>query len=346
MKLRFVHGVLVAVVMAIGPSRAAAAAKPKVDVIVLENGTSVVGELRSMSKGRLEVKTDDMGTIQIEWGNVAQVTAPEYFEVEDMSGRLHFGALRPAGEGRAIEVFNTLGAVSLPLVRVARIHLVESNFWARISGSLDVGASYTSASELFQVDLDGEIRFRRPKFEFAMEADAVATRQPDVDETRRGSVTVSYGRMFSNGQRLVAKGMIEKNEELGYEWRSSFTGGWARYLARNPRNELIGGLGLAVNKEVPVEGEETTNLEAAIGLNYANFAYDFPNTDIQVGVNTFLGLTQWGRFRLEANARLSREIFRDFYLGLKGYESYDSAPATEGAEKNDWGATVSLGWRF
>ena len=71
-----------------------AAAAVKVDVIVLGNGTRIVGELRSMSRGRLELKTDDMGTLQIEWGNVVQVTAPEYFEVEEMSGRLRFGALK------------------------------------------------------------------------------------------------------------------------------------------------------------------------------------------------------------------------------------------------------------
>ncbi len=334
-----------ALTIGLGLSSAAAAAA-KVDVIVLENGSRIVGEIRSMNRGRLEVKTDDMGTIQIEWGNVVEVMAPEYFEVEDMSGRLRFGSLRPSAIAKTMEITSVLGAQPLPLHRVARIQLVESKFWARISGSLDAGASYTSASELLQLDLDGVMRFRRPKFEFSAEADAVLTRQPEVDDTRRGSLTLSYRRLFANGQRVVAQGAIEQNRELGYEWRSSVTGGWARYLVRNTRNELVGGAGLTLNHEVPVEGEETTNVEAALGFSYANFAYDFPNTDIQVGATAFLGLNQWGRFRLESNARLTREILRDFYVGIKGYESYDSQPATEGATKNDWGLSLSLGWRF
>jgi hypothetical protein len=65
-----------------------------------------------------------------------------------------------------------------------------------------------------------------------------------------------------------------------------------------------------------------------------------------VGATGFVGLNQWGRFRLEASARLSREVLRDFYVGVKGYESYDSQPATVGAQRNDWGLTFSLGWRF
>ena len=81
--------------LAAGPALAA----PKVDVVVLQNGTRVVGEIRSMSRGRLELKTDDMGTLQVEWGNVVEVTAPEFFEVEDMGGALYFGSLRP-GQAR------------------------------------------------------------------------------------------------------------------------------------------------------------------------------------------------------------------------------------------------------
>jgi len=335
---------LIVTLMTAGHSVAVAA--EKVDVIVLQNGTRVVGEVRSMTRGRLEVKTDDMGTLQIEWGNVVQVTAPEMFEVEDMRGRLRFGSLRPSADGSRLEVANIEGGQPLPLAEVSRIQLVKAQFWDRISGSLDVGASYTSASELLQFDLDAEMRFRRPKFETSAKADGVFTRQPEVEDTQRGSLMITYRRLFSSGQRVFAQGALEKNRELGYDVRSSVAGGWARYLARNARNELVGGGGLALNREVPVDGESTTNVEAVLGFSYANFAYDFPNTDIQVGANAYLGLSQWGRYRLEASAKISREVLKDFYIGAKGYESYDSEPATQGAQRNDWGLTLTLGLRF
>jgi Holliday junction resolvase len=321
-------------------------AAEKVDVVVLQNGTRVVGEVRSMKRGKLELKTDDMGTIQIEWADVVQVTAPEYFEVEDMRGRLRFGTLRPSADGSRLGVVNIEGEQALALPEVARIQLVKATFWDRISGSLDAGASYTSASELLQLDLDGNLRFRRPRFETSAVAEAVLTRQPDVEDTRRASLTLAYVRLFSTGQRILAQGALEQNRELGYEVRSSFTAGWGKYLARNTRNELVGGGGLSLNQEVPVDGEATTNVEAVLGFNYANFAYDFPNTDVQVGAMAYLGLTQWSRFRLEASAKLSREVLKDVYLGLKGYESYDSEPATEGAKRNDWGLTLTVGVRF
>jgi hypothetical protein len=328
--------------MAVPPAGAA----PKADVIVLQNGTRVVGEIRSMSRGKLELKTDDMGTLQVEWGNVAQVTAPEFFEVEDMEGGLYFGSLQPGASEGAIRVVSDWGENALLLGRVARMQLVESGFWDRFRGSIDAGASYTSATELLQVELDGDLGYRRPRFEVSARANAVLTQQPGVDDTRRSSATVAYARLFPNRHRVFAQGAVEQNEELGYDLRSSVVGGWSYMLARSQRNELLGGAGLALNREKPVEGDSTTNAEAVVGFDWSNFAYDFPNTDVRVTAFGYVGLNQWGRFRLEASASLRREVFSDFYLGVRAYESYDSEPATEGAAKNDWGVSLSLGYSF
>jgi hypothetical protein len=332
--------ILFLLALAAAPARA-----ERVDVVVLENGTRVIGEVRSMSRGRLELKTDDMGTLQVEWGNVVELTAPEFFEVEDMEGALYFGALRPGPPG-VLEVVADWGTNAVLLGRVARIQLVRSGFWERFRGSVDAGAGYTSATELLQLDLDAELRFRRPRFEVQATADAVLTQQPDADDTRRSSLSLAYTRILPNRHQLFGRGTLEQNEELGYDLRSSLVGGWSYVLARSPRNELFGGAGLAVNREKPVEGESTTNLEAVLGFDWANFAYDFPNTDIRVTAFGFFGLNQWGRFRLESSASLRREIFSDFYVGVKGYGSYDSDPATEGAEQADWGLSLTLGYSF
>jgi hypothetical protein len=328
--------------LAAGPALAA----PKVDVVVLQNGSRVIGEVRSMEKGRLTLGTDDMGTLQIEWGNVAQVTAPEFFEVEEMGGGLLFGSLRPGpGEG-VLEVVTDWGNETVPLRQVARVQLVKAGFWEKFKGSIDLGASYTSASELLQLEFNGDLRYRRPKFQLSSSASAVRTRQPEVEDTKRASFNLGYARLFSQGQRIFTQGTLEQNQELGYDLRASLLGGWGRVLVRNTRNELVAGGGLSVNREKPVEGESTTNLEAAAGFDYSNFAYDFPNTDIRITTMGYLGLSQWGRFRLEANANLRREVFSDFYIGLNFYESYDSEPATTGAQKNDWGAGLTLGYSF
>jgi putative salt-induced outer membrane protein YdiY len=338
---RFAASLLLAV-LAAAPAQAA----PKVDVVVLQNGTRLVGEIRSMSRGKLELKTDDMGTLQVEWDNVVEVTAPEYFEVEDMEGSLYFGSLQPGRSQGALEVVADWGRDAVLIHRVARIQLVKGSFWDRFRGSIDAGAGYTSATELLQIELDAELRYRRPQYEVKATADAVLTRQPEADDTQRSSFTATYTRILPGRHRIFGQGAIEQNQELGFDLRSSVVAGWGYMLARNQRNELMSGTGLALNREKPVEGESTTNVEALAGFDWANFTYDYPNTDIRVRAFAFLGLSQWGRFRLESDISLRREVFTDFYVGLRGYESYDSQPATEGAAKNDWGLTLTLGYTF
>jgi Protein of unknown function, DUF481 len=337
---------VVALIALAASAGASAGAAPKVDVVVLRNGSRIVGEIRSMTKSRLELKTDDMGTLQIEWDNIAQITAPEYFEVERMNGGLSFGALKPGASADTMEIVADWGNDQLPLREVMRIQLVKSGFWEKFKGSLDAGAGYASATELLQLDFDAELRYTRPRFEAFAQADAVVTQQPEADDTQRSSLTLGYTRIFPNRHRIFTQAALEQNRELGFELRSSLVGGWAYALARDRRNQLVGGAGLAVNREKPVEGESTTNVEATIGFDYANFAYDFPNTDIQLTVFGYLGLNQWGRFRLEASTSLKRELFSDFFFGLKGYESYDSDPPTAGAKRNDWGLSLSLGFSF
>jgi hypothetical protein len=212
-------------------------------------------------------------------------------------------------------------------------------------GQLDRRRASYSSTELLQLDLDGEINYRRPKFEARATANAVLTQQPEAEDTQRGSLTLSYTRLFSNRNRVFAQSTLEQNRELGFELRTSLVGGWSTFLARNARNELLGGAGLSVNREKPVEGESTTNLEAAFGFDYANFAYDYRTRTSRRGQG-FRGPQPVGPHPARGERHPEARAVPDFYFGLKGYESFDSDPATEGAARNDWGLTLSLGYSF
>src|SRR6185295_18744380 len=83
-----VRRLLLVTLLALAAAAADAAAAAKVDVVVLKNGSRIVGEIKQMAKSRLELGTDDMGTLQIEWDNIKEITAPEYFEIEHMNGGL------------------------------------------------------------------------------------------------------------------------------------------------------------------------------------------------------------------------------------------------------------------
>ena len=43
---------------------------------------------------------------------------------------------------------------------------------------------------------------------------------------------------------------------------------------------------------------------------------------------------------------MKRELVRNVYATLRGYESYDNRPPTADAKRNDFGVTLAFGWSF
>jgi hypothetical protein len=218
--------------------------------------------------------------------------------------------------------------------------------WKRLEGSVDAGVSYASSSELLTVDLAARVVLNRPGHELGLDGSSTITRQPDADETQRNNLTFNYRRRRPGHWAEFAQAQAEQNKELGFDLRGSVTGGAGRYLLQGRRHDILVALGLRANREKPLEGESTNNLEAALGFSFDRFRYDFPKVDVYATVSGFASLTDWGRVRGELDVRLRREILRDFTVSLRVYESYDSRPVTEGAAKNDYGGSFGIGWTF
>jgi len=323
-----------------------ARADPKTDVIVLENGDQITCEIVALRRGKIRVKTDDMGTVDIEWDKIASLTAEGLFEIEDLNGGLYFGPLETI-PGKGLQVATATGIETIPLEIVARVQAIKSSFWKRLSGSVDIGFSYTKASDLTEFTGDASVKFTRPTFSVELKGSSFLQRQESVEDTTRNSSSATYVRVFEARHFAVGRVSADQNTALGYDLRAGITGAWGRYFARSQGNEILGAAGLYVNQEVPVDGESVTNLEALIVLDWANFAYDFPKTDIEIGSILTFGLTDWGRYRVDLNVRFDRELFSDFHFVIKGFYSYDSRPPTqEGAATADYATTLALGYTF
>jgi hypothetical protein len=330
--------------LAVAPSPAWAAAKT--DVVVLRNGDRLTGEVQQLERGRLRLKTDDIGTVEIEWDKVRSVSAKASFDVDDLHGNRYVGSLEPGGEAGQVRIVTAEGAETVDLLSLVRMRRLDKGFWRRLDGSVDAGASYTSASQLFKLDLAATIGLERPGYEVRADASATVSSQPEVEDTRRSSLSLGYERRFEDRWVALARAEVEQNRELGFDLRGSAAAGGGRYLLQGRRDKLLTAVGLSVNREVPVEGETTTNVEALAVINYDRFSHDFPKVDVAVTLAGFASLNNGGRYRFEADAGVKRELVKDFYATLRGYESYDSRPATEGARRNDYGATFALGWSF
>ena len=339
------NGVLAVIVVVNLFVAAPAAADPKTDIVVLKNGDHITCEIKRLGRGKLQAKTDDMGTIDIEWDKVESVTGKGIFEIEDLRGQIYYGPLETIPE-EGLQVATATGIKTVPLASVARLLPIWASFWKRLSGRVDMGFGYTKSSDIAEFNADASVKFNRPTFSAELAGSSLVQRQQDGNETTRNSISLSYTRNLEN--RKIALGRLsgDQNRELGYDLRAGVAGAWGQYLLRSQGNEILGAAGLSVNREIPVDGEQITNLEALVAFDWANFAFDFPKTDIDVGSVLAVGLTDWGRYRVDVDARFSRELVKDFTLVVKGYFSYDSRPPTKGASTDDYQVSLALGYTF
>jgi hypothetical protein len=313
-------------------------------VVRLANGDRVTGEIVDLERGRLELKTDDAGTIEFEWDNIASVESTRQFEIETSDGRRMLGALQPA-VGRLIRVVSADGDVTLSMGVVTTLHPIGANFWKRLDGSFNLGYSYTRSSGIGQLSLNTDSTFRRPSFLVTLVVSGTLTEQPGVDKDDRGALNLGYVRF--RGRWLVGGGgSFENNESLGIVLRSQVGGMVGRRLVNTNRAQLQLAGGMVVNNEEGVDVPNTQNLEGLASFRSSFFTYDGAKTNFSTSLDYYPSLSNWGRQRLQFDCSLTQTLWKDFAFSINVFDTFDSAPPDPAAARNDAGVVTSIGWTY
>jgi hypothetical protein len=137
--VRLRWGARAALVVVIAAPSGSAFAQGRTDVVTLANGDRITGEVIRLERGRLEFKTDDAGTLYLEWDKLVSLVANRFVEVLTPAGVRFLGSLGPAA-GRTIAVTSPEGGVTLPMSDVTLITPIgrasgRSSMVRSISGS-------------------------------------------------------------------------------------------------------------------------------------------------------------------------------------------------------------------
>lgn len=317
----------------------------KTDVVTLVNGDRLTCEVKLLDQGQLQVSTDDLGTVNIEWDNVAAVKAARTFRVETATGLRLLGQLATSRAG-SLDVVAETGTISLDLNSVVYITPIASGFWSKLDGSLDLGASYTQSSGVAQYNFNTSVTYRRANLQVTASGSSYFTYQENAEDSSRHAAQLFISRLLKTRSLWLVQGGFERNRDLGYDLRSTASAGLGQYLVRSNRAIFGVGGGLSVNQELPVDGDAVENLEAMLSVRQSYFTYDYPKTTMSLATDFYPSLSQWGRVRVELNSSIKREVIHDFTVGFTVYDSYDNRPPTAEARKNDVGLTLTIGWTF
>ncbi|MEN8224151.1 MAG: DUF481 domain-containing protein [Bacteroidota bacterium] len=321
-------------------------ASSKTDTVYLKNGDRISGEVKRMEFGILFLKTDGLGTIKIEFDRISTFYAKERFTVRLSNGLRFFGSIDTAGmEGHVILRVNEF-RIPEPLQEIVELYPVKNAFWQRLDGAIDIGYSYTKASSISQINLDGNLDYRMEKSFTSFRAGFIITDQEDMPRIRKQDYTFSYRRIIK--RKWFAAGAIgaQQNTELGVNYR--YWGGPAvgNNLVNNNLHVLNGLIGLLVMTEGSAADSVINSIEGLIQVDYRIFRFSNPEIDVKSHINMYPSLTTVGRYRMEYDLNARIEIFDDFYFGVRVYDTYDSKPVDNTAANNDWGITTSVGYSW
>ena len=262
---------------------------------------------------------------------------------------LRFVGTLTAAVDRSIAVSGTNDVVSLQMKDVVLITPIGRSFWTKLDGSIDAGFSYTRSSGVAQLNLSSETVYRKPGFAGRLSASLTQTEQDDDEDGNdddRGSIEASYLRYPWQRWFVFVATRFETNKSLGLELRSELSAAAGPRLINSIRAQMTVGGGFSVNDERGVDVEPTQNIEGVLSFRTAYYTYDRPKTTLDVALQYYPSLSNLGRHRVQLDASAKRELWKDLFVSLSLYNTYDNRPPNPSANTNDIGIVTSIGWSY
>lgn len=324
--------------------------KHKDDVVILDNGDRLTGEIKSVSGGILYFKSDRaVGTLQLDWKTVRYFQSKARFEFETREGLLYIGYPDPSdkisspdGEIHLRMEDNT--TIQLKTSDIITVRELQRSFWARFNLSLDAGITYTQANNQTQTNVQASLLFTNPRYTFTGNFNSLFTTQTDAIDTSRQELVFTGNRYISKPWETIALVYFLSDNEQQIDLRTTLGGGIRRMFVKGNRTRFSAVAGLAYTKETyfdPVDNR--SSLEVLTGMQYSS--YQFRGSEINAYVLIYPSITESGRIRVDSNAYWKWELVSDLYWKVSTFNNYDNQPP-QNTPSNNFGVTSSIGWSF
>lgn len=330
-----------------------AQAQRKTDLITLYNGDRLTGEIVSLVGGILELSTDSMGRVKIEWPEISRIESKYHYELRLSDGNRLYGSFDNSARPGQLVLVDIFGQHEVEWLQVTEIRPVEDSFAERLDVYLSAGYSYSKASGVSQVSLNTQISYEDEKTRNTFTARTDVT---DTDEDTTSSTRLDINREVWRENRSDAFrstfANYEDNDELALDYRIGVGGGLGRYFLDTHRARFYGVTGLQVITEQPLEGDSINgdsgsnqDIELFLNASFAAWKFTTPELDVDLNFSLYPSLTDSGRVRSDSNLRIRWELVEDLFWDITAWASTDNQ--SENSDRNvDYSITTGIGWEY
>ena len=319
-------------------------AQRKTDIVTLYNGDRITGEVKSLETGILNFSTDSMGTIKIEWQEIAKLESKYHYEIRLGSGKRYYGSIQPAKRPGQLLVQDLDGVQDLEWLQVVDMRPIEKNLLDRVDVYFAAGYSYSRASSVAQTSINADLSYEDEKSRSTLTGRTSIT---DDSEETTSSSRIDLDRAVWTARPNVFRSFFsnyENNDELALDYRVGVGMGLGRAFIDTYRNRLSGIAGLQVITEKSKTTGSDENLELYLSSRFKAWRFNTPELDLDFILNLYPSLTDSGRLRGDSNLRLRWELIEDLFFDITAYGSYDNK--ADANNDIDYGVTTGLGWEY
>ncbi|MGB5673539.1 MAG: DUF481 domain-containing protein [Gemmatimonadota bacterium] len=317
----------------------------KTDVITLDNGDMVTGEMKSLERGTLVFKTASMGTPNVEWAEVVTANTDKRFVIALANGTLLFGSLKPGAADSVIVVTDT-ASVTTATQNVVSFERLKPDFWSALDGKIRAGIGFTQQNANTSFTLGADVQYVRRSYITKLDFNYRYSRQDDTDDIYNLSANLAHGRQFTGRWFYIGFLDASRNSQLSLDFRGTAGGGLGRFLIQSNRSDLGVWVAPAYAYEKYAGESGSGNFPLVLAADYRLAFKGTHDTDISSRLAVLPIIGGGGRWRVSFTLNFDREIVNNLDLGIGITELYDSRPPSVDAEKNDFSLTTYVGWSF
>ncbi len=324
-----------------------AAMAQKNDTLYLLNGDRITGELKKYESGLFYVSTDAMKTVNIQFDWVQTFHSQKNFDIRTKSGYRYFGQLLKSPSPASVQIALATDTIDKPIWDIVQITPLKNIFWQKFDGSIDLGISYTKATNILQTNTNTWLGFRSNNFLTELSYKNIQSGDGSDNNSTNTDYGLSVTRYYMSKWFAVMMARGQHNTELDIDYRYLAGAGAGYLIVQNNKVRFYTTGGFVGNLEQSIDSAlQSANYEAVWSTSIKWFQYRIPKADLNSTLMLYKSLNISGRYRAEYDLTAKFEIISDVKLGFTLYFSYDKKPTGSAMAKNDWGVSSSVGYTF
>ena len=321
----------------------------KNDTLYFLNGDRISGEIKQYKYGHLTYKTYGVSTVSVKYDKISTFFSRKSYDILLENGARRFGSFDTSNISQFVKIVTVNDTLLTPLIEVVEITPIKNRFWGRLSGSVDMGISYTKATTLAQFTFNSDLKYTQRNYFARLMLGSMNSIQQNVEnsQNKKNDGALNFYHRIRNNWFGVGAGSAEQNSQLGLELRLQLGVGVGNELIHTNSNNLLGSGGMVVNKEWSVDTAlARVNVDGWLGLQYRLFLFSKPEMDITSNAITYPSFNVANRWRFNYDIKFKFKIITDMFLSFSFYYNYDSKPPSASSNNVDYSFTSSFGYSF